>query len=557
MSNVATPTQRNRASMRRWDSLCSVAHPFLGIMQQKEAHMRWRGIRGLIGLLALVALAATACTTSSTTGKSTPTATNSANGTPSASGLATVPCKFSPAGPATCYRLTVPEDRANPHGAKVQLAAAVLKSSGPNPPADPIIFLQGGPGGGVLQDFGTQLSPQILSALFGNRDVILLDQRGTGYSTPSLQCSEIVGLQYQTSSNLPIDQQVQQQNNAITACHTRLTKAGVHLGAYTTLADANDVHDLIVALGYSQVDLYGVSYGTRLALEVMRSFPARIRSVVLDSTVPPQLRLLTSIPSDTERVFKTLWDGCAKDAACSARYPNLEQTFYGVYNDLQANPITFETQDQGQGDEKNGQVFTVYFHGDDLVNLLFSAFYDPLAIPQLPKMIYQLKVRDTSIASSLYGQLIFDSSVAWGMYYSVECAEDVDLVTAAQIASAGQAYPAAIRADQVASLQGEIPGCQTWNVSTVSASESQPVSSAIPTLILEGEYDPITPPANGDLVGQTLSNSSAFLIPGVGHGVLFNDLSFCATKIAQAFWTTPASKPDGSCVSGVGEPNFQ
>jgi pimeloyl-ACP methyl ester carboxylesterase len=519
--------------------------------------MRWRGIRGLIGLLALVALAATACTTSSTTGKSTPTATNPTSGTPSASGLATVPCKFTPAGPATCYTLTVPEDRANPHGAKVQLAVAVLKSGDPNPASEPVIFLQGGPGGGVLHDFGSQFSPQILSALFGNHNVILLDQRGTGYSTPSLQCSEIVALQYQTSSDLPINQQVRQQNDALTTCYHRLTSAGVHLGAYTTLADANDVHDLIVALGYSQVDLYGVSYGTRLALEVMRSFPQHVRSVVLDSTVPPQLKLLTSIPSDTERVFKTLWDGCAKDATCSSKYPNLEQTFYGVYNDLQTNPITFETQDQNPSDDKSGQTFTVYFHGDDLVNLLFTAFYDPLAIPQLPKMIYQLKVRDTSIASSLYGQLIFDSSVAWGMYYSVECAEDVDFVTADQIASAGQAYPAAIRADQVASLQGEIQGCQTWNVGTVSTSESQPVSSAIPTLILEGEYDPVTPPSNGDLVAQTLSNSSAFLIPGVGHGVLFNDLSFCATKIAQAFWAAPSSKPDGSCVSSVGEPKFQ
>jgi pimeloyl-ACP methyl ester carboxylesterase len=349
---------------------------------------------------------------------------------------------------------------------------------------------------------------------------------------------------------------VQEQNAALTTCYNHLTSSGVNLGDYTTLADANDVHDLINALGYKQVDLYGVSYGTRLALEVMRAFPDHVRSVVLDSTVPPQLKLLTNIPVSTERVFKTLWDGCAKNATCNAKYPNLEQTFYTVYNHLNANPITFEAQNQNFDDPKYNQTFSVSFNGDSLENLLFTSFYDVLAIPQLPQMIYQLKVGDTTIAANLFGQLMFDSSVNWGMYYSVECAEDVDFVTANQLTSAAQAFPPAIRQDQLASLQGEIQGCKLWNVSPVSTSEAQPVSSAIPTLILEGEYDPITPPSNGDLAAQTLSNSYTFLFPGIGHGVMFSDATSCATSLVQAFWTTPTSKPDGSCIAGVGEPKF-
>jgi pimeloyl-ACP methyl ester carboxylesterase len=521
--------------------------------------MRARSSRSLLAFLALLALVATGCTTASAPNSPTVSLT----GTPTrAGGLATTPCQFSPSAGVTCYTLTVPEDRAKPAGAKVQLAIAVIKSASGGANTPPVFFLQGGPGGNAIDFFASEVTQynvswgQVGSAIFGNRDVILLDQRGTGYSKPSLACSEINALQYQTDSNAPIAQQIQQQNAAISACQSRLTGNGITLNAYTSYTDANDVHDVIDALGYSSVDLYGVSYGTRLALEVMRSFPQRVRSVVLDSTVPAQLGLLTNLPYATARVFKTLWDGCAADAACNAKYPNLEQTFYDDYAALNANPITFQTRDQTYGDPKYQQNFTVLFNGDSLANLLFTAFYDVLAIPDLPKMLAQLKNGDSTLAASYFGQLMFDSSVNWGMYYSVECAEDVDLTTDAQLTKAAADFPAPIRQDQLASLEGELQGCQLWGVKAASASESQPVTSSIPTLILEGQYDPVTPPSNGDLVAQTLSKSYTFLFPGIGHGVMFSDATFCATKVTQAFWASPTSKPNASCLSGVPAPTF-
>ena len=457
-----------------------------------------------------------------------------------------------------CGMLTLPEDRTNPTGAKIHLAVAIFKAPSPSPAPDPVIFLQGGPGGRIIQDVAQSIisGNMSLAAQFGNHDLILVDQRGTGYSTPSLQCSEVVQLQFHTNVNLSPQQQVDAQSQALATCRSRLASQGINLSAYTTYNDANDIHDLITAMGYPQVDLYAVSYGTRLALEMMRSFPQHLRSVVLDSTVPPQLRLLAEVPVATARVFNTLFAGCVAEPSCTANYPNLQNVFYGLVPQLNAHPATFQATDQSgdPADPENGKSFTVTFHGDDLVNLLFSSFYVTQAIPLLPKMIYQVKGGNYQVASLLWGALMYDDSVSWGDYYSVECAEDVNTETQATVNSAGQAFPAAIRPTQVLDLASEIPQCQNWNVATAPASEAAPVTSSIPTLVMESEYDPITPPSNGDLVAKGLPDSYKVLFPGVGHGAfIFNT---CPADVAISFWSAPTRQPDEACVANMGEPQF-
>ena len=451
-----------------------------------------------------------------------------------------------------CGNLVVPEDRANTQSPMIRLAVARFKTPSTHPAADPIIFLQGGPGGRIIEDLaqiivGNKLD---LSAQFGNHDLILIDQRGTGYSQPSLQCQEVVNLQFLTDQQLSAQQQANMQNDGLKTCHARLASQGINPGAYTTLNDAADIHDLIQTLGYQQVDLYGVSYGTRLALEVMRAYPQHVRSVILDSTVPAQSSLITSVPTSTARVFKVLFDGCAADATCSAKYPQLGSVFYSLVTSLNAHPLTFTTTDSNTNKQ-----YTVLFTGDQLSSLLFTSFYVSSVIPYLPAMIYQLKQGDTRVASALFGALMFDTSVSIGMYFSVECAEDITLTTPHDLDVAAQAYPQPIRTDSLIGLQGEIVGCRLWNVPQAPASEQQPVTSAIPTLVMESEYDPITPPSNGVLAAKTLSNSYQFLFPGTGHGAfLFNA---CPTNVGLAFFGNPSQKPDGACIATMGEPQFQ
>lgn len=525
----------------------------------------------VIGVVAL-ALALTSCTpTIKHVAKGTATPTTSADNARFDKGG----CQFSLGAGfvqgqnVTCGYVTVPADHNNPKGATIRLAVVIFKSPSAHPAPDPVIFLQGGPGGRVIQDFApamiTGTNPgdgQIsLPVQFGNHDLIMVDQRGTGYSQPSLQCPELVNLQYQTDVNPPAQQQADEQNQQIDVCHKRLVAQGINLNDYTTLSDAADIHDVIGALGYKQVDLYGVSYGTRLALEIMRSYPQGVRSVVLDSTVPAQSHLLLSVPGSTARVFNTLFQGCAADPHCNATYPHLDQTFYAVVRQLDAHPVTFQTTDF-----TSGKSYTVLFSGNSsegsnsMVSLLFDAFYATPYIPYLPQMISEASQGNFShLVTLFYGALQFDDSVSWGDYFSVECAEDVDHVSADQVTAAAQAYPAAIRQDQLIGLQSEIPGCQLWSVTPAPASEAQPVSSSIPTIVLEGEYDPVTPPANGALAAQTLSTSYQFQFPGTGHGVflsVFNPGN-CPAAIVNAFWTNPNTKPDGSCINTMTEPQFQ
>ena len=355
-----------------------------------------------------------------------------------------------------CGFLVVPEDRNDPHSASIQLAVAIFKTPSATPAPDPIIFLQGGPGGRLIQDYAPLvMTHQLdLATQFGNHDLILIDQRGTGYSKPSLQCPEYIDVLHMTDENLTPSQQVTQQDNALIQCHDRLVKSGINLSAYTTYNDAADIHDLIDALDYKQVNLYGVSYGTRLALEVMRAFPQHIRSVVLDSTVPAQLSLLTSLPSDLARVYSVLFKGCAADSSCSAKYPNLQSVFYADVASLNGHPATFQTQDP-----ETNKTYTVIFTGNAFADLLYSSFYATTIIPALPEMIYQVRQGDFKIPSLLYGPFFLDDSVNWGVYFSVECAEDVDFDTPQEVATAGQAYPQQIRSYELSGLEGEFPVC--------------------------------------------------------------------------------------------------
>lgn len=458
----------------------------------------------------------------------------------------------------SCGFLTVPENRKNPQSKMIKLQVAIAQR-GAMPDPSPVIFLQGGPGGSAVQDFTSSFAKGG-QFNFGNHDVVVVDQRGTGLSQPSLVCTEVDALQYQTDVNLTVQQGIALQDKALNACHARLTGEGIDLSAYTTYNDANDIHDLITTMHYQQVGIYGVSYGTRVALELMRSFPQNIKDVVLDSTVPADVHLLPNEPKNTVRVFNTLFQGCASDANCNAKYPNLSSTFYSLVDQLNANPITFQTVDQG--DQTNNphynMNFTVLFNGDSLVSLLFSSFYVTNAIPLLPQMIYEIKQGNYSHwLTTLYGILSFQGdSLSYGVYFSVECSEDVAFVTAQQLATAAQAYPPDIRADQLANIQSELPECQRWGVPAAPASQGQPVSSNIPTIVMESEYDPVTPPSNGDHAAQTLSKSMTYLFPATGHGAFFNSNSTCPASIAQAFFNNPASFPAKDCIATMGEPQF-
>jgi pimeloyl-ACP methyl ester carboxylesterase len=448
------------------------------------------------------------------------------------------PCPFGPGDGLVegknvkCGFLSVPEEWSQPQGPTIRLAVAIFKASSPHPFPDPVLVLGGGPGVALLENQGPRYN---VGNLPSNRDLILLDQRGAGYSQPSLRCFD---------NTTPME--LLPSAHSVRACYDRWVKSGINLNAFTTLENAADVHDLIRALGYQQVNLDSISYGTRLALTVMRLYPADLRSVVLNSVLPPQVNAFTSIPQAAARAFNVLFQRCAADHSCNATYPHLQAVFYQLVADLNTTPITFQALPP-----LSGVPVTVHFTGNDLVLWLRQALYFTDFIPQLPVVIFQMRQHDYTQLASIYGNLI-DTTSSIGLFSSVMCGEDMAYTTQHALETSVQGLPPPIQPALLDFGLFRFSICQFWGMKPVPAVQKEPVRSLIPTLILQGEYDPVTPPANVMLAAQTLSKSYFFLFPGVGHGVL--SPNSCPNDIKKAFLENPTEKPDASCISSMVEP---
>ncbi|HKO23141.1 MAG TPA: alpha/beta hydrolase [Chloroflexota bacterium] len=450
-----------------------------------------------------------------------------------------------------CGFVVVPEDRAVPQGRTIRLAVAIFPSPHPHPAPDPFVFLQGGPGGALISYLAPQITKKNRATDYpADRALILLDQRGTGLSQPSLACKETTALDYRTlNQQLSPQREADLQVQATRQCRTRLVASGINLNAYTTLANAADVADLRVALGYPALNLYAVSYGTRVALTVMRTHPQGIRSVILDSVEPPGVNAITSPLASTTRAFAVLFNSCTADAACAAAFPNLQQTFYRVVQRLNAQPVPIRTTDP------LGKTYTVLLTGDRMIDLLFSALYVTPVIPALPAMIALADRGNFRIPSILYGPLeLIDASINQGVFYSVECSEDAPFTTAQQVRVDARVLDPVIRPDIQESQLGELQTCQGWHVRPVPPAQRRPVTSAIPTLILSGQYDPITPPAHSLQATRTLRHSYRFVFPGTGHGVYLTGP--CPNHIVAAFEDDPAHQPDARCIAAMTGPHF-
>jgi pimeloyl-ACP methyl ester carboxylesterase len=468
----------------------------------------------------------------------------------SAARYETAPCEFPvPAGVSVeCGWLSVPENRASPqNGREVRLHVAIFRSTRPNPPPDPIVYLEGGPGVDALERL-----PLVFDVWFrpflANRDFILYDQRGTGYSTPSLACPELTKLSFDM---LPMDIRADESSRlwkeAALKCHARLVAEGIDLKQYNTLTNAADLEDLRLALGYEQWNLLGSSYGTRLALTAMREYPQGIRSVVLDSTRPLQINE-SQTPADAERAFQTLFRGCAVDPTCDAAYPDLERVFYDLVEQLNTKPVTVPGIDPF-----TGRTYEVLINGDTMISTLFQAMYSTEIIPLLPRAIYDAARKGEF---DLWVRLIMNNVsqsdyFSYGVMYSARCYDEILFETREDLARADEAFP---HQQDVFDMASFWDICDAWGVGSAPPVENQPVRSAIPALILAGAYDPATPPDDGRAAAATLQNGFFFEFPASGHGVVLD--GGCPLSIAFAFLDHPQRKPDATCMAQLEGPAF-
>ncbi|MEZ4589741.1 MAG: alpha/beta hydrolase, partial [Chloroflexota bacterium] len=452
----------------------------------------------------------------------------------------------------TCGYLTVPENRNDvANGRTVRLHVAIFASDSPNPAPDPILYLEGGPGGDALEVVPLAFEDRFAPFL-ANHEFIMFDQRGTGYSEPSLACPELIDLTLDTLDDDLTDEEAEALNlEALGACRDRLVADGVDLTAYNSAENAADVADLRIALGYEAWNLYGISYGTRLAQTVMRDHPEGIRSVVLDSAYPLAANLQLETAVNAERAFSVFFAGCAADPACAAAYPDLDAVFAQLVADLNENPIILEAYNLS-----DRQYYDALINGDFMVGLLFQALYSVELTPIMPKLIFDVRDGRTTDLNPLVSNLLFQQEfVSQGMQLSVQCNEEVSFSVPGETRPA-TAYPYLNDIFEASSVTGQFgfAVCDLWQAGQADPIENMLVNSDLPTLILAGEYDPITPPIWGQDVAEGLSDFYYFEFPGIGHGASVS--GDCPLAVTQAFIADPTTEPDAACVAEMAGPPF-
>lgn len=402
---------------------------------------------------------------------------------------------------ARCSTLSVPEDRSRPGGRRIDLGLAWVPGAAKRPQSDPILFLAGGPGQAALASF-PMLAGAFRDAL-RQREVILVDQRGTGTSHP-LECPAVAArlraADFEAGNATEASALAQ-------ACLAEINDADPRF--YTTSTYIDDLEAVRTALGVQQVNLYGVSYGTRVALEYLRRHPERVRAAVLDSVVPPTLRLGAEHARNLEDAIDVQFARCAADEQCRERHGSPRAVLDGLLARLRAEPqpVTYR-------DPLTHELRQEKLTADAVATVVRLHAYVPQLFALLPMLLADAAAGQPEglMAQARMVQQLVGEQVSVPLQLSVTCAEDAPGLVADPAdrdTLLGTAF--------VDLLQAQ---CATWPRGSVPADFHAPVTAARPVLLLSGEFDPVTPPRYGELVQRSLPHSRHFVLRGQGHGVL-------------------------------------
>jgi pimeloyl-ACP methyl ester carboxylesterase len=445
-----------------------------------------------------------------------------------------------------CYELIVPENRARPDGQQVRLKVAILKARRARA-RDPVIYLAGGPGDSPL--VASTAGADALSegdwwsdtaTIRRKRDVIILSERGAGGSTPNLDCFDARSSEAARARRRAIAEA--QEQDILAKCRAELDKRRIDLAMYATPSLADDIADLVKAMKLDKVNLYGISYGTRWALETMRRHPGFIRSVILDGVYPPEINGEQNEPEIVRGVFEQLYADCTADKLCRERNPNLAAATQALIAGADATPIE-TTLDIDDGPK------TVMLDSTKLLLVLLHMMREGDAA-MVPETVTALSHGDRRLITQYATTLEEDEGALTegntqqlgGLFNTVECRESwaaVDQAARDQAIQAGGVYGLSARMSKLGAF------CPVWRVPVAPESERQPVQSGIPTLLLSGRYDWLTPADWGRAAARHLTTSRHVIFRAQGHGVSAQDP--CAARLRDEFIDAPDPRHPPSC----------
>jgi pimeloyl-ACP methyl ester carboxylesterase len=432
-----------------------------------------------------------------------------------------------------CGKLEVEENRDAPNGRTVTLQIAVARSTSRTPESDPVFLLAGGPGQGAAA-----IAPMILhkfDAIRSERDLVFVDVRGTGKSD-ALACEveDPEDLEEVLGATLDL--------SGLADCLAAYDE-DLDLRQYTSAAMADDLDEVRAALGYDQVNLMAISYGTALAQVWVRRHGEHIRSVVFDGAVPVDLEILHQMPANAEHALARVLADCREDKQCGARYPGLERKLAQVLVDLETNRKLEEF-----AHPRSGERVRVDITREGFVQVIHAVLYSDNTTALLPLLIESAYAGEYGpIAAMALRKAWLSKTLSMGLYLSVACAEQLDRPKRSSLQGESSRRPAVTGLEvfddhALAQLQ---QACARWPHAELPNAEFEPVHSGVPTLLLSGRYDPVTPAEFGAHLTASFTNSRHVVVEQASHGVWHFG---CAPDlIANFFATADPAAVDPSC----------
>ena len=430
--------------------------------------------------------------------------------------------------------LIVLENRTKPNGKTLRLPVFILKSRSTNPKHDPILFTSGGPGSSSVDaaKYGEYFS------YLDDRDFIVFEQRGTRYAQPNLACTELDSIKKNNIwINLSDTEKIKIEVQAALRCQMRLLQSNNNLSTYNTKASADDIEDLRKVLGIKQLNLFSVSYSTKIAQVLLRDHPKSIRSAVLDSPLPLWANYdETSLKFFNEKL-NLLFSFCASDSVCNRVYPNLKNRFLRFIEKTNKKPIILPIKSP-----IDSSLIYISLEGYQIAS--FINLGNTWRLSGFPKFLDKVCNGEYNVLEPFVYDLFSDNHRSMGMRLSVWCSEEYPFenlnkeIKQKDIPS--QFYD--MTSDAV-----PIEICKIWKVERAKAIENKLFKTNVPVLLINGEFDPDTPTFWGEQLQQAFNNSYHFVFKGMSHTPTQNWDNNCGMELANSFFNDPFTQPKPKC----------
>lgn len=456
-----------------------------------------------------------------------------AGGPPPERAIALQPCRLDGLGiEAACGQYSVFENREGRTGRSIDLRIALVPALAAQPRSDPLFILVGGPGQAATEA-GASIA-EVLRDVRNKRDIVLVDQRGTGHSNP-LSCESD---RAQALEELFAPRPDPGKTRACLAALDADTRL------YATPVAMDDLDEVRAALGYERINLWGGSYGTRAALVYLRQHPERVRSLILDGSAPFALKLPLYVARDAQRALDLLFADCELDDDCRRTFPEARAELSHLLAQLGE-----KAADVPIVHPRTGASGRLPIERAGLASAVRNLLYVPQLAGLLPLAVSRARIGDFSALIASADAFARGVSVSTGMFLSIVCAEDVPRFEPAQAQALAQGT--FLGGEWLADLRAE---CDAWPSAKLPDSYFEPVVSDVPSLLLSGNLDPVTPPSWGDQVAAGLSRSRHVIVPGAGHGT--TSLGCVPELLAEFLESLDPAEIDTSCVQRLARPAF-